>query len=322
MVVYKLHEDVMNHQRRAYFVNVSNDLLCVDRKNYSCQSVLVKMVDDWEVLLDNNHIIGVIFMDLPKAFDCLPHGLFTAKLRAYGSSENACDLIASYLSNRYQRVKSPNSRSDWRVLRKGVPARINIGPATLQYVCKRSVSFRREMSSLQLWWRQFSLQWRIMSTIAPQITQWFIQAQIKENIKALRHWPLCEEFNGDPPKFQFMVMSNDSVDKQYISLSVNESILKPKSHVNVLVCYIDERLTFNEHMIICCSKAARQFNALSRISMYLDISSCSFMFKSFVKSYFNFCPLVWHFGGKVNNGKIEKIQQRALKIIYNVHVSS
>ena len=25
----------------------------------------------------------------------------------------------------------------------------------------------------------------------------FIQAQIKENIKAPRHWPLCGEFTGD-----------------------------------------------------------------------------------------------------------------------------
>ena len=28
-------------------------------------------------------------------------------------------------------------------------------------------------------------------------TQPFIQAQIKENIKAPRHWPLCGEFTGD-----------------------------------------------------------------------------------------------------------------------------
>ena len=27
-------------------------------------------------------------------------------------------------------------------------------------------------------------------------TRLFIQAQIKENIKALRHWPLCGEFTG------------------------------------------------------------------------------------------------------------------------------
>ena len=29
------------------------------------------------------------------------------------------------------------------------------------------------------------------------VTQQFIQAQIKENIKALRHWPLWGEFTGD-----------------------------------------------------------------------------------------------------------------------------
>ena len=43
----------------------------------------------------------------------------------------------------------------------------------------------------------------IMGTVASQITnltivtQPFIQTQIKENIKAPRHWPLCGEFTGD-----------------------------------------------------------------------------------------------------------------------------
>ena len=42
-----------------------------------------------------------------------------------------------------------------------------------------------------------------MGMIAAQITSLtmvystFIQAQIKENIKALRHWPLWGEFTGD-----------------------------------------------------------------------------------------------------------------------------
>ena len=43
----------------------------------------------------------------------------------------------------------------------------------------------------------------IMGAIASQtpasrlFAQSFIQTQIKENIKALRHWPLCGEFTGD-----------------------------------------------------------------------------------------------------------------------------
>ena len=38
----------------------------------------------------------------------------------------------------------------------------------------------------------------ITVTSAPRLfTQPFIQVQIKENIKAPRHWPLCGEFTGD-----------------------------------------------------------------------------------------------------------------------------
>ena len=37
----------------------------------------------------------------------------------------------------------------------------------------------------------------IMGAMAFQFTQPLIQAQMKENIKASLHWPLCGEFTGD-----------------------------------------------------------------------------------------------------------------------------
>ena len=39
--------------------------------------------------------------------------------------------------------------------------------------------------------------WRLKSPASRLFTQPFIQAQMKENIKAPRHWPLCGEFTGD-----------------------------------------------------------------------------------------------------------------------------
>ena len=39
----------------------------------------------------------------------------------------------------------------------------------------------------------------LKSPASPLFTQPFIQAQIKENIKAPRHWPLCWEFTGEFP---------------------------------------------------------------------------------------------------------------------------
>ena len=42
------------------------------------------------------------------------------------------------------------------------------------------------------WWQR----WRLKSPASRLFTQPFIQTQIKENIKAPRHWPLCGEFSG------------------------------------------------------------------------------------------------------------------------------
>ena len=71
-----------------------------------------------------------------------------------------------------------------------------------------------------------------------------------------------------------------------------------------------------------CKKAARQLNALARISNYLDVSARKLIYNSFVASNFDYCPLVWHFCGATNSNKIEKIQQRCLRIIYKDYESS
>ena len=43
------------------------------------------------------------------------------------------------------------------------------------------------------WWAR----WRLKSPASRLFTQQFIQAQIKENIKSPRHWPLCGELIGE-----------------------------------------------------------------------------------------------------------------------------
>ena len=39
--------------------------------------------------------------------------------------------------------------------------------------------------------------WRLKSPASRMFTQPSVQAKIKENIEAPRHWPLWEEFTGD-----------------------------------------------------------------------------------------------------------------------------
>ena len=101
----------------------------------------------------------------------------------------------------------------------------------------------------------------------------------------------------------------------------NDVGLQSQTDVKVLGITVDYRLTFNEHIRICTLKAARQLNALSRISKYLDTKSKSVLYHSFIASNFNHCPIVWHFCGVVNNNKLETIQESSQRILFSDYES-
>ena len=54
--------------------------------------------------LDKKEIVGGLFLDLQKAFDCVTHDILLSKLNYYGISGKANKLLKSYIKNRYQRV--------------------------------------------------------------------------------------------------------------------------------------------------------------------------------------------------------------------------
>ena len=75
-------------------------------------------------------------------------------------------------------------------------------------------------------------------------------------------------------------------------------------------------------IIIICKKAARQLAVLKRLGHLLTRQGKLAIFKSFITSNFNYCPLIWHFCSQSSTKKLEKIQERALRFIYNDYSST
>ena len=101
-----------------------------------------------------------------------------------------------------------------------------------------------------------------------------------------------------------------------VTFNLEGNQIKCESEVKLSGVTIDSKLKFNEHISNICKKASRQLNVLKGIGKNLTKLGKLKMYYSFIMSNFNFRSLVWHFCGEINTKKVEKIQERALRFIY------
>ena len=71
---------------------------------------------------------AAITIDLFKAFNSINHNLIFAKLSAYGVTDDALQLVRSYLTDRKQQVKINGNLSDWQIVKCGVSQGSILGP--------------------------------------------------------------------------------------------------------------------------------------------------------------------------------------------------
>ena len=76
--------------------------------------LIVKCINKWKNALDKDKYVNALFMDLSKAFGCLPHRLIIAKLHANGSQVPDCKLLIFYLRGRKQMLRSQIVEVHWQ----------------------------------------------------------------------------------------------------------------------------------------------------------------------------------------------------------------
>jgi len=114
--IAKVFEKLVHLQLYAYLQE--HNIL---HRAQSTQDVVVASVDDWRRGLDNNYLVGVVLVDLSRAFDSISHDLLLCKMDHYGIRGKAKQWFQSYLSERKQRVMVDGEVSTWSTVRVGVP---------------------------------------------------------------------------------------------------------------------------------------------------------------------------------------------------------
>ena len=117
------------------------------------------------------------------------------------------------------------------------------------------------------------------------------------------------------------LLKNKNVNAEDFNIITDNDTIDLTASMNVLGINIDDKLNFNSHVSNMCNKAGRQFNVLQRLKGSLDYASRLSIYKSFIMSNFNHCPVVWMFTSKSSLSKLEDIQRRALRFVLDDYTS-
>ena len=142
---------------------------------------------------------------------------------------------------------------------------------------------------------------------------------LQHNIKILLNWFKIISMKPNPKKFQFMILDKGS--GLPVILHINNIKIRESQKVILFSLTIDNCLTFKDHIDALCRNASYKLHALRRIRKYLTPDKAKVLYNAFINSQFSYASIIWMFCRRTDYLKMEKIQYKALKIVFNSNES-
>ena len=107
--------------------------------------------------------------------------------------------------------------------------------------------------------------------------------------------------------------------QKQINIKIGDQATKTTDNIKLLGVNFDENLIFSQHISDLYKKASQRVGVLARLRNLITTETKLLLYKTAIMPYLTYCQLIWHFCKVSDTRKVERIQERALRIVYNSH---
>ena len=306
----KLFEKVIKHRLTTHLDenNIITDNQFGFRKSYSTELAVTEIQNTLLQNLDNNKITCTIFLDLAKAFDSVNHSILIKKLERYGIRGKPLQLLRSYLLNRQHLTKLNGIESDMKLLNIGVPQGSVLGPIffllfinDLPIVTNFNVKLFADDTFLSLEGDDIKLLQTKANKELRKVSKWFLDNKLTLNISK--------------SKFMIIKRGNKKSSQNFV-LKFNRKKLEQCESYKYLGIYIDENLSWKEHVRYLCEKLSKMCGIFSKLRHCCNRELLRVVYFALVDSHLQYCNIIWGNASEKILKPLIKLQEKVIRIMY------
>ena len=125
------------------------------------------------------------------------------------------------------------------------------------------------------------------------------------------HWFSTNNLVANAGKCHLLTSSKTPVD-----IHISNTEILNEERVKLLGVNLEGRLNFDFHVNTLLKKASKKYHALARVCNYMNKKKRRILMNAFITSQFSYCPLVWMSHSRTMNNRINKIYEKALRLVY------
>lgn len=324
-ILSKVLEKVMYNQLYEYVEahDILPDVQSGFRKNRSCTTALLTVTDDIMKATDSGKISLLVLLDFSKAFDTINHEIMIAILKHIGLSDNALDIMRSYLGGRSQRVKLGNNVSNSISITSGVPQGSILSPLlfniyTSQFItCIEYCNMHMYADDTQIYCSFFPADLHNALIF------------MNKDLDALHKISRKHGLKLNPSKSLVLLFGNQQMCdrvRDQIQLKINGEVLPIVESAKNLGLIMDNTFRYKLHVDKCIKRAYANLRMLFPHRSFLPVSVKLQLCNTLVLSQFNYCCQVYSpCLDQVTSYKIQKVQNACLRFSFGIrkfqHVS-